>query len=272
MPKPSCGEVEVQPDLARHVVEHVGYQARVDERQRDRAQHHAPDRPEAAEDDHGQHEDRERELELVGVDRVVEGAEERAGHAAHRRAERVGEELHAHGRDAHADRGDLVLADRDPRPADARVAQPEVDEQHDQRERERRPVPRSEVQRGEAVDEREVDLVDRRDAGAAVREVEVADAEDALVGVDRDAADDLAERERHDRDVVAAQAQRREAEQRAQQRRDDRGDRQDDQPVEVDARLALRAARRRRCGCSAPENQLEPNQPIVYAPIAKNAT
>ena len=52
-----------------------------------------------------------------------------------RRADRVGEQLHAHGRDAHRDGGDLVLADRDPRPADARVAQPEVDEQDDQRER-----------------------------------------------------------------------------------------------------------------------------------------
>ena len=54
-----------------------------------------------------------------------------------------------------------------------------------------------------------------------------------------DAADDLAERERHDRDVVAAQAQRREAEQRAGERGEDRGDRQDEQPVEVDAGLGL---------------------------------
>ena len=82
MPKPELGQVEVQPDLARHVVEHVRDQVRVDERQHERPEHHAPDRPEAAEDDHREHEDRERELELVGVDRVVERAEERAGHAA----------------------------------------------------------------------------------------------------------------------------------------------------------------------------------------------
>ena len=75
--------------------------------------------------------------------------------------------------------------------------------------------------------------------GAAVGEVEVADAEDALVGVDGDAADDLAERERHDRDVVAAQAQRREAEQRAGERGEERRYRQDQQPVQVDARLRL---------------------------------
>ena len=135
-------EVEVQPDLARDVVEHVRYQPVVDERQRDRPEHDPPDRAEPAEDDHREHEDRERELELVGVDRAEERAEERAGHAAAGRAHRVGEQLHAHGRDAHRDRGDLVLADRDPRPPDARVAQAEVDEQDDQRERERGPVPR----------------------------------------------------------------------------------------------------------------------------------
>ena len=99
------------------------------------------------------------------------------------------------------------------------------------------------VERREALDQRDVDLVDRRDAGAAVRPVLVADPEDALVGVDRDAADDLAERERHDRDVVAAQAQRREAQQRAERRRRDRGHDDDDQPVQVDAGLALELLR-----------------------------
>ena len=101
----------------------------------------------------------------------------------------------------------------------------------------------------------------------------VADAEDALVAVDRDAADDLAEGERHDRDVVAAQAQRREAEDRAERAR--RGAR----------RSAGSAASSGGCpgwDCEllgdadvdvlASAKQLEPNQPIVYAPIAKNAT
>ena len=47
-------------------------------------------------------------------------------------------------------------------------------------------------------------------------------------------ADDLAERERHDRDVVAAQAQRRHADQRARDRRRRHGQDEDEQEVDVD--------------------------------------
>ena len=70
--KSELGEVEVQADLPGDPVEHVRYQPVVDERQRDRARDHPPDRAEAAEDDHREHEDRERELELVRVDGVHE--------------------------------------------------------------------------------------------------------------------------------------------------------------------------------------------------------
>ena len=65
------GQVEVQPEVARDRVEHVGDEVVVDEREQDRPEHHAPDRAQAAEDDHRQDEDREAELERLGVDRTA---------------------------------------------------------------------------------------------------------------------------------------------------------------------------------------------------------
>ena len=88
--------------------------------------------PEAAEDHHRQDEDRESELELVRVDAVQVGAVEGAGDAADRAAGGVGGELGLHQRHAHARRGHLVLAQRDPGPPEPRVAQAEVHEQHHQ--------------------------------------------------------------------------------------------------------------------------------------------
>ncbi len=235
MPKPSSVRSKSRPILRRDAVEHVGDQVAVDERQHERADDDAPDRPEAAEDDHREHEDGERERELVGVDLLDVGAQERAGHAAHRRADRVGEQLDLDGRDAHGHGGDLVLADGDPGTAEPRVAQAEVDEQHDHHQQQREVVPGSQVQRGELPEERQVRLVDRVDADLAVGEVLAAD----VLAVDRGAADDLTEREGHDGDVVAPQPQRREAEDGAEQRRQG-GRRDDDQDVvEVDARQVL---------------------------------
>ena len=86
------------------------------------------------------------ELELVGVDRVQQRAEERARDAAERGAGGVGQQLGLDRRDAHRHRGDLVLAQRDPRAAQPRVAQAEVHEQHDHHQEQGEPVPRSQVQ------------------------------------------------------------------------------------------------------------------------------
>src|SRR4051794_11368831 len=94
-PERQVGQVEVQAERARQSVERVGDEAVVDERQDDGAEGHPPDRPDAAEDDHRQDEDREREGELVGVDSVQIRAQERARHAAERRAGRVGQQLGA---------------------------------------------------------------------------------------------------------------------------------------------------------------------------------
>ena len=91
MPKPRSASWKSRFELPGDAVEDVRDQPVVDERQQDRAEHHAPDRAHAAEDHHREHEDRERERELVGVHRVQVGGEERARHAADRRARGVGE-------------------------------------------------------------------------------------------------------------------------------------------------------------------------------------
>ena len=87
-----------------------------------------------------------------------------------------------------------------------RVAQPEVHEQGHEDDREDRPVVRSQVRGAVELPEHgQVELVDRRDRLAAVGERVVADLD--LVAVLGEAADDLAEGQRDDGDVVAAQAQ-----------------------------------------------------------------
>ena len=56
------------------------------------------------------------------------------------------------------------------------------------------------------------------------------------VAVHRDLADDLAEGQRHDRDVVAPEAQRRQADDYVRERGEDHGDDEEDEEVDVDAR------------------------------------
>ena len=91
----------------------------------------------------------------------------------------------------------------------------------------------------ELADAREVRQVERRDSlRAGGQRLAAADVDAGPV--DRDDADDLPERERHDRDVVAAQAQRRQADERPGERGDqDRGD-EDQDEVEVDAGFGRR--------------------------------
>ena len=69
---PSCRSVRLKlsPKLPGRV-EHVRDQVVVDVGEQQRADHDAPDRPEAAEDHHREHEDRERELELAASISVV---------------------------------------------------------------------------------------------------------------------------------------------------------------------------------------------------------
>jgi hypothetical protein len=107
--------------------------------------------------------------------------------------------------DAHRLGGDLVLADGDQRAAERGVH----DAVHHQ-DRERR----------EQVDPEEVrDLRDAAEAARASHGVDVQDQD----------ANDLAEAERHDREVVAAQAQRRHADEEPRDGREERADRERDE-------------------------------------------
>ena len=289
-PEGDLRHVEVEAELARHVVQHVRDQPVVDERQHDRAEHDAPDRAEAAEDDHAEDQDREVELELVGVDGVQVRAEEGARHAAERGAGAVGQQLRLDGRDAHRDRGDLVLAQRDPRAA--RAASRAAGSSRTARSRRARA--RSSTTASSSSD------VNGSSPGSAILSTGVmpclpavidlvvaeavaeraADERQAreldLVAVDGQAADDLAERERHDRDVVAAQAQRRQADDHARDRRED--DRGDARPGGSSGGCRAGSPRSPTTPMWMPspsltsEKKPEPSQPIVYAPIAKNAT
>ena len=100
-------------------------------------------------------------------------------------------------------------------------------------EREGEPVPGTQVQRTEALEERQVDLVDGGHAVGSPGERSTEELD--LPAVGRDLPDDLAERERDDADIVAAQAQRRHPDQHAGDRRRDDREHEDDQEVEVDS-------------------------------------
>ena len=93
-----------------------------------------------------------------------------------------------------------------------------------------------------------------------------------LPAVGHDLPDDLAERERDDADVVAAQAQRRHPDQHAGERRRDDREHEDEQEVEVDAgQCRDRSPRRASETCAFAQNA-EPKYAATCAPIAKNAT
>ena len=108
-----------------------------------------PDRAEPADDDHCQHEDREPELELAGVDQCRVGAEERAGHAAECRAHRVGESfVRTSGIPIETAATSSSRSAIQARPSrESRT--PQVDEQRQQHDRVDQPVPRSQLQLGE---------------------------------------------------------------------------------------------------------------------------
>jgi hypothetical protein len=176
---------------------------------------------------------------------------------------------------AHRGGRDLVLADRDPRPAQARVAQPNVDED-DQQDHRTGPTKYTGFSSSgylERLRVTEVDLVDRGDPLAAVGEVRAADTEDAARRVLEDARHDLAERERHDRQVVAAQAQGRRAEDHAPDARERGGDEDDDEEVDVmpgtsDPNALFGAREDVDALPPLTSGLLRANQPMTNAPIA----
>ena len=106
----------------------------------------------------------------------------------------------------------------------------------------------------------EVDRVDRADPDAAAGQRLPAAEVDALA-VDRDTVDDLAEGERDDRDVVAAQPQRRQPDQRAEPGGDHDRDHQDQDEVQVDPDQVRRRADEASTWMWPLKKNSEPNQP-----------
>jgi hypothetical protein len=209
-----------------------------------------PDVPESADDHHGEHDDRDAEVELPRIDRLENRGVDRPSEPGERGAEAEGEELGRHQIDAHERGGDLILAHRHPGPAEARVAHADAEEDGEQPDRQDQPVPRRlpRIDRppGDGVAEppdRIADVV----AAEQHRPRHLADAATAvgdLLQVEEGQRHDLAEGEGHDRQVVAAQAEGGCAEEDPEERRDDHADRHRHPERGAEAPLDDRALRR----------------------------
>src|SRR5207302_10235355 len=123
-----------------------------------------PDVDQASEDDLHEDEDGDLEVELVGVRAPVVARVVRAGDAAEERTSRIRPRLRTHERNAHRGGGHLVLANRDPRATEPRVAQTRAAEDRHEDEHEDGP----EVV---AVERRPERTVVRRQTQVAVRPV-----------------------------------------------------------------------------------------------------
>ncbi|MNR35889.1 hypothetical protein D3C85_1537630 [compost metagenome] len=88
-------------------------------RQDQRAQDHARDMPHAAQHHHAQDGNRLHQREALGADKALHRGEQRARHAAERRAHRERQQLDVAGVDTHGLGRDLVFADGLPGTADA---------------------------------------------------------------------------------------------------------------------------------------------------------
>ena len=160
-PELHLGQLEVQPELAGQVVEHVRDQVVVDVASTTPPTHRPPDRAEAAEDDHREDEDRERELELVGVDHGV--GTSRGTRPPCRRTRRRSRRRAA----SSCTSGMPIDTAATSSSRSAIQARPSRESRRRKltnrtrsRMREDQPVPRSEVQQVERPDAREVRLVD----------------------------------------------------------------------------------------------------------------
>ena len=235
--------IEVEPrvlDLGADRREAAEVQVREDHP----ADRDAPDRPHAAEDDHAEQEDRDVEVEVRGECARLEARVVRPRDPAEERPERVRPGLRPHQRDPHRGGRRLVLADRDPGAPETRVAQPHGAEDREEQQQEGDDVvpPLAVVGALEVVGEPdhaeqwEADRVDGRDAERPVREVEAPEA----VAVADDLRDDLAESQRDDGEVVAAETERRQSDEDARQHRQEPGGDQHHPHRDVDPDLLVR--------------------------------
>src|SRR4051794_25103023 len=212
----------------------------------DRAHDDAPPVAGATDDDGGQEQDRQQQYEAVGRDEARLGGEERPRESTDRRAEGEGQQLEPERRHAHQLGGVLVLASGLPGPPDPAALDEDVEEEHETDDDEREPVVRDEVVDAELQEGRRRVQVDDRRAAAPVdaghleqhdarRLRDVADALGATepLGIDEGQPDDLTEAERHDGEVVTADAQGGGTEDEAREHGDRDGDRHDDEPAQL---------------------------------------
>src|SRR5438105_3330118 len=231
--------VEGRPERVVDRVADVGETLLVEEREEARAEDDAPDVAHSSENDHRQDEGGDVEREVVRERGLLEAREIRACDAAEERTGRIRPRFRAHQRNPHRRRGSLVFADRDPGAPDSRVAQPETAEDRDRDQHEdspeEEPLARPERPRArEEVHVAETGRIDRRDAVRSVGEIEAAEA----VAVPSHLREDLAEAERHDREIVAAKTQGREADQDTDDQRQHACEDEQDPDRDVDARRA----------------------------------
>ena len=179
---------------AQHLQRHVHH---------DRPEDRTGQRPRAAEDDHRVDRDQQRHVEVGGEDARVERGEQRPREAGDARTHRKGDQLEPVDRHPHQLGRERILAQRAPRAPGARLAHRVQRRHHD----EERDQGRVEVTR-DAVDlaAEEMELVDVDHPVRAAGRVEavMADAEERhAVPVLVDRHEQLAEEQRHDREVVA---------------------------------------------------------------------
>ena len=197
-----------------------GEQGVVDVLDGERADDHAAQRADAAQDDHHDDEDRGRELEGVGEDGRLVGAREGAGEAREAGAQRERQELGRDRVDAHRGCRRLVLADGHPGSTELRVTQAPADEEGEREEHQDQVEGRRRVLIGEhdlvapRSRYRDRGRVDGVDAHVAAGQVGVGPDQDGatqegrqgqgeVTQVAEDDGHDLAEAEGHDGQVVA---------------------------------------------------------------------
>ena len=215
----------------------------------------------AAEDDHRVDRDQQRELEVLREDAPVQRGRERPRQGGDRGAERERHQLQPVDRHPHQLGGERILAQRAPGASRARVVQ-EAERHVHEREEDERDV---EVAHGEQalrgrarqLPAEEAELVDVEDA---VRPVRDALAED-VVAVVRRGEEHLEEEQRHDREVVAREPSRGQADEPPDEAADDGNERDHDERRQVDVVL-LRAEERVGVGADAEEGDVsEVEQP-----------
>ena len=191
-------------------------------------------RAHAAEDNDREHQGGFAEGEELRTDEALPRSEERSGEAAEHRAHGKGSELGIGGIDAERAAGDLILTQRFPGAADRQSPQPQRYPVGQQRKRENEIIKKYHAMRRRVVQaerrgkpfarsvEWQAEERRARNSGDAVRPA------GETLPVEQDKPDDLAEAERDDGEIIAAQAQHRKAEQYAGKRGEDAGERQAD--------------------------------------------